>query len=57
MTTKQMFLHISMLLVFGFFTVGSALAATVEDFQFMKISAQDHKAVVKTPEGKLRVVL
>ena len=32
------------------------LATGLEAFQFLKVAAQEEKAVVKTPEGKLQVV-
>jgi len=33
-----------------------AFGVPVEKYQFLKISPQDHKAVVKTPDGQLQVV-
>lgn len=53
---KQIFVHIFLVVFVGVFAVGLAQAVGVEEFKVMKISARDHRAVVKAPEGKLRVV-
>jgi hypothetical protein len=39
-----------------FLSAGLSLAAQLEGFRFIKLSAVDQKAVVKTPEGKLLLV-
>jgi len=45
------------LVVFLFFLLaGHSQAAGLEKIQFLKISPQEQKAVVKTPEGKLQMV-
>jgi hypothetical protein len=35
---------------------GSATAAPLEKYRFLRISPEDHKAVLKTPDGSLQLV-
>ena len=37
-------------------SAGPTLAAGLNDFKILKIAPKDHRAVVKTPEGKLQLV-
>lgn len=46
---------LSIILLFVLFA-GQSLAAGLEKIQFLKISPQDHKAVMKTAEGELKLV-
>ncbi len=47
---------IVLLLALSLFSASAALAASLEGHTFVKASAQDQKAVVKTPKGELRLV-
>ena len=35
---------------------GAAFAASLDNFQFLKIAPQDKRAVVKAPDGKLQII-
>lgn len=41
---------------FSIMTTGHSLAAGLDQYQFLKLSPQDQKAVVKTPAGKLELI-
>jgi hypothetical protein len=47
---------LTLLLVFLFLLTGQSLAAGLEKIKFLKISPENHKAVLKTPEGELQLV-
>ncbi len=37
-------------------TLSSAVAAVVDDINILKISAQDQRAIIKKPDGKMQII-